>query len=384
MRAGIIADILSGQMSGMARYIMSVIEELTHGKTGGKIDLISISKQVLPEERASLFQSHITLPNYQYPNLVTQLVSYAWRYPRVLNDKELDVVHCPTQGVPPYFWFINARKVVTIHGAAAFELSPEIHPQPTLRHKLPYALFEKRIQAVIAVSNSAKRNIARHYRIDPDKIYVIFHGVDHSKFHLPNENLESIRRELAEKLDVSSPFLLHVSNYQPKKNVVGIVKAFKKVIENSRQDLKLVLVGGIYHGFTAVQSLIEELGLKSHIVHVGHVPNEELLAKLYMGAELFLFPSLHESFGLPILEAMACGTPVITSNIYSMPEVAGDAAVLVNPYDIDEIAEAILELLSNQQKRGRLIQKGLEKAKQFTWEKSAREHLELYKRVVET
>jgi glycosyltransferase involved in cell wall biosynthesis len=177
-------------------------------------------------------------------------------------------------------------------------------------------------------------------------------------------------------------FLCLASHLEPRKNIPFLIRSFIQLInEQPNLDINLVLIGSLRHKRPELITLMEELkAYQNRVIFTGYVPDEDLSA-LYSGAKAFIFPSLQEGFGLPILEAMQCGTPVISSNATSLPEVAGEAAILINPYDKDELSQAMLNLLSDEKLRNELTQKGIERAKQFSWSKCAQETVEIYKKI---
>jgi glycosyltransferase involved in cell wall biosynthesis len=179
---------------------------------------------------------------------------------------------------------------------------------------------------------------------------------------------------------VRAPFILNVSSIKKKKNIDGLVRAFAR-LKKEGYPHQLVLVGKADSGAEEVRRLVGGLGLEKDVLLTGFV-DEEDHPHFYRQAQIMVYPSFYEGFGLPILEAMACGCPVITSGVSSMPEVAGDAAVLIDPGDVDSIAAAMKELLNGPEKCESLISRGLERAGTFTWQKSAEAHMELYRRIL--
>ncbi|GAW94026.1 glycosyltransferase family 4 protein [Calderihabitans maritimus] len=223
--------------------------------------------------------------------------------------------------------------------------------------------FRKSCSAIITVSDYSKGVVERHLRLDGKKVFPIYHGVNSDIF-------SPSKRKVA-----SGPaYFLHVSQYVPPfhhmKNVNRIIEAYARLSHERKPRLVLVIPG---YPSTEINVKGVELIRRSK--------TSDELATLYQGAVGFIFPSLHETFGMPILEAMACGCPVITSNVTACPEVAGDAALLVNPRSVDEITQAMLRLAEDKSLREELRQKGLARAKEFTWRKSAEKHLEVFRQV---
>jgi glycosyltransferase involved in cell wall biosynthesis len=271
----------------------------------------------------------------------------------------------------PHTIFKSIRKplVITVHGAVASSMKwREVYKNPLnaligqllkKRALARWRWFREKISAVITVSEYGAQEVSHALNIPESNIYSIYHGVDHDIFHIYGE------RSNAER-----PYLLHVSQYQPKKNVNRIFVAYSLLPKSCDCDLIAILPN--YRG------KINSKGIK--IIYEGF-PSAEL-AKWYRGALGFVFPSLHETFGMPILEAMACGCPVITSNVTACPEVAGDAALLVNPRLVEDIANAMKRLIEDESLRQTLCQKGLVRAQQFTWRKSAEKHLKVFEGVI--
>jgi glycosyltransferase involved in cell wall biosynthesis len=261
--------------------------------------------------------------------------------------------------------------VVTFHGAANLALPIKECFNPQLKDQLngyasklaTYFSWRFRYQfysSIITVSDYAKQEAEKYLGISENLIVPIYHGIDHEIFH---------------PVDIYSknePYLLHVSAYQPKKNLERIIASYLQV--SNKQKPRLIIIAP---GFTFPCNYEGIELIKKPMNHLQ-------IAALYQNALGFIFPSLHETFGIPIIEAMACGCPVVTSNRTACLEVAGDAAVLVNPYSIDEITDAINLLLSDEKLRETLRNKGIQRAKMFTWRKSAEEHLVVFKHVLKT
>ncbi|MDD5491404.1 MAG: glycosyltransferase family 1 protein, partial [bacterium] len=207
------------------------------------------------------------------------------------------------------------------------------------------------------------------------KIIVTYEGVS-EKYRIIQDKAEI--NKVLQRYNIQTHYILFVGTMDPRKNLIRLIQAFRKVKEE-QNDLKLVIVGN--RGELYSEELQEQVAT-GDIILTGYVPEEELVY-LYNGASIFAFPSLYEGFGLPILEAMACGAPVITSNVYSMPEVAGEAASLIDPENAKEIAAAIGRLINDQEFRKGLVAKGLARARQFTWEKTAIKTLAIYQEVTE-
>lgn len=220
---------------------------------------------------------------------------------------------------------------------------------------------------VITVSHTIKQEIADQMGIPKEKIRVVYNGVDQKRFHPNAGRLASMPEH----------YFLYLGTLEPRKNLTGLLEAYQ--LGKKRFDgCKLVLGGAKGWEYNEIFQKVRELGLENDVVFPGYLPAERLPA-LYAGADAFVFPSFYEGFGIPPLEAMACGTPVITSCCSSLPEVAGDAAVLVNPYHREELAAAMERVLTDEILRKTCICRGLERVKKFTWEKAADDVFQIYK-----
>lgn len=279
-----------------------------------------------------------------------------------------DVVNC---GLP------GAKNVTTIHDLTAV-LFPQYHTQQvreTLAEKFRFA--QTRADAVICVSESARRDAVEHLGLDPARVHVVHNGVDPAFRPLPPARVEAALRPLGL---TQQGYILHVGTIEPRKNLVRLVQAYHRLCQRVPDVPRLVLAGMQGWLYEDVPAEVEALGLEERVVLLGRVAGE-LLPALYNGARCFVYPSLYEGFGLPVLEAMACGVPVVTSNSSSLPEVAGDAAILVDPYDVMGIAEAVEQVLMDDDRVTTLRERGLERAARFTWEATARETLKVYEKL---
>jgi len=299
-----------------------------------------------------------------------------------LRKHHLDIVHfnsIPSLEHLLLFKILNCKKVATIHGDIYWlrELVAEMgvnYYHPTyLIQRLMEPISCNFLDAIISVSHNLKYRLIKHLKLPESKIKVIHEGV--SSAYKPLHDLSYIR----EKYNLEKPFILHVSNFSPKKNPQVLLKAFSILIKEGL-NLDLIIVGARWNN-KFVRNLISDSNLFDNVKILGYVPEQDLIS-LYNSAELFFFPSLHETFGFPIVEAMSCGTPVITSNVYSIPEVAGDVAILCDPQNYFEFACAIKHVLKDDKLKKSMRVKGLKEAKRFSWEKCAQDTVELYKQLL--
>jgi len=265
-----------------------------------------------------------------------------------------DVLFIPVHVLP----LIHPKNsVVTIHGLE-YEYYPKMYPQKNrryLRWSTKYAL--KNARKIIAVSENTKKDLVELYDGDPEKIHVIHHGVD-----IKRSDLSKGRTSGAE-----IPYILYLGRLETKKNVQGLIRAFELLKKRHQVPHQLILAGAPGYGYDKI-NLIKDVIKKDYV-------SEEKKWQLLENADIFVLPSFYEGFGIPILEAQSVGCPVITSNISSMPEVAGDGAVLVEPRNTEEICQRMYQIIKDQDFRKRLISRGYQNVKNFSWQKCAQETL---------
>lgn len=260
----------------------------------------------------------------------------------------------------------------------SFHLFPETHPPERIRYMERY--FYPRLERVmhfITISEAIKEEMVKHLNIPEKKITVTPLGVDDRFKPIPLYTTEQTL--LRYGLKVGS-YILYIGTLEPRKNIMNLIRAYARLPFSLRGRYPLILGGGTGWLMEKLDAEIARLGIKATTIKAGYIPAEDLPC-LYRGAAFFIYPSLYEGFGLPPLEAMACGTPVITSSVSSLPEVVGNAGVLVHPEDFEKLAEEMQDLLTNPSRRQVLSAMGLERSKHFTWEKCAAKTLEVYDQV---
>jgi glycosyltransferase involved in cell wall biosynthesis len=305
-------------------------------------------------------------------------------FPVFLRGLSPDLVHIPLNRVPllmirPY--------VVTIHDMANLFFEEE---RSNFRMQLRRYRFRRglvRANRVIAVSDATRRDVENLMGVPPDRVRRVYNAPDPG-FHVDEAACQTEEQQrIMERYQINYPYLLYAGNIRRHKNVPRLVEAFAVVREQLAshpryQDLRLVIIGDTISQHPAVRQTV----IKSRVEHVvrflGFVPFETLRC-FYENAAAFVFPSRYEGFGLPPLEAMACGAPVVASNVSSLPEVVGDAAILVNPENVFDIARGIRDILLDDRLREELVRRGRIQASRFSWERTARQVLEIYREAVE-
>jgi glycosyltransferase involved in cell wall biosynthesis len=306
-------------------------------------------------------------PNYS--------VREQYHVPLVLRREKPDVYHAPHYVLPPA---VSCASVVTIHDCIHL-MFPQYLP-----NRMAYAYARavmwaaaRRAQSIITVSEASKRDILQFFKVPPEKVVVVPNAID-ERFLVPPPDIELAR--VRERYQLQHGFILYAGNIKPHKNLVRLIEAFSQIRQGPFQELKLLIIGDQISKLPALRRAVHQLKLHKHVRFLGYIP-DETLAVLYRSAEVFVFPSLYEGFGLPPLEAMASGTPVVTSNTSSLPEVTGGAAVLVDPYDVGSIVDGVRRVLTDPSLAAELRRKGPLRAREFSWARSVAKTLDLYEAV---
>jgi len=280
-----------------------------------------------------------------------------------------DVLFVPAHTIP----LLHPVKTITTCHDVGFEQFPELYTATERQyHRWSMRLAVKRANRIITVSHFSKQEIIKYYQADPDKIIVIYHGVDKDFYSRPAQS--KINHTLSH-FNIMTPYILFIGRLEKKKNIINQIKAFNLLKEKHKIIHQLVLGGNPGFGSEAIKEEIAKSPYKKDIKQIGYV-NEEYLPSLYSGADLFWFITNYEGFGLPVLEAQACQTPVIASDACSLKEVGGRGVGLVKPNNIEEITRVSYDILSDCKKKACLIQYGLENIKRFDWNECANKTLE--------
>lgn len=290
----------------------------------------------------------------------------------------VDILHIPAFAAP--LWKAGRWKtVITIH-----DLIGKLFPENLSFFSRFYwgkwlPLANRFGDCIIVDSECTKIDVIKYLKVDSEKVRVIYLAAsDHFTNHKSQNEIERV----CIKHRVKRPYLLFVGNIEPRKNLARVIRAFSNVRKKDKSELNLVIVGSKAWDYPNIHKLINELELSDSILCLNYVDDEDLVS-LYNGGELLVFPSLYEGFGLPIVEAMQCGMPVLTSNLSSMPEVGGKAAYYVNPYEEREIEEGMRLILTDSQLQNELRAKGLIQAKQFSWKQTAEQTLAVYQELAQ-
>lgn len=300
-------------------------------------------------------------------------ISVGLTLPLMLVRDGVDFFHA-TFTPPP---FATPSLAFTMHCVSSL-VHPEFY-QPAVAWRLNRLLKTgiSKARRILCVSRTTMQHLEEMFSVPPERMSVTYNGVGSEFVPTPPEQARAI---VAGEMGITDPFLLFVGKLQAHKNLERLVRAFHAFRQETRSKLKLVIVGRPAGNAVDVPALLHQLNLQNEVILTGYAPSHQL-PLLYSAARAFVFPSLWEGFGIPLIEAMACGTPVITSTATCLPEIAGDAAITFDPTSIEAIADAMVQVDSSEEQRNRLIQAGLKRARLFTWDNCARATLETYARM---
>ncbi|MEQ1574797.1 MAG: glycosyltransferase family 1 protein [Vicinamibacterales bacterium] len=354
---------------GIGTYIRNLLRHLARIDRESEYVLlcaeadIGVAARLGPNFRAVVEPS----PNYS--------LQEQFHVPWVLRRERPDVFHAPHYVLPPA---VPCRSVVTIHDCIHL-MFPQYLPNRMAYAYARAAMWSaaKRSDRILTVSEASKRDILRFFNVPPQKIEVVHNAIDERFWtEPPAEDVARVR----ERYQLDHSFVLYVGNIKPHKNLVRLIEAFDRLRKGGFDDLKLLIIGDEISKLPALRRAVHSHKLHKDVRFLGYV-RDDMLAILYRLASVFVFPSLYEGFGLPALEAMACGTPVVASNVSSLPEVTGDAALLVDPYDVTAIAGGIRRVLTEPALAATLRARGLARAKAFSWESSVARTHAIYEQV---
>jgi glycosyltransferase involved in cell wall biosynthesis len=354
---------------GIGTYIRNLLRQLA--RLDRETEYVLLCRADDQKVLASLGDNFRSVPETAGNYSIAEQVSI----PLALRREGITLFHAPHYVLPP---LVRCRSVVTIHDCIHLMFPQYLPNRFALTYaRMSMALASRRATRVLTVSESSKRDLLRFFDIDPDKIAVIPNAYD-DRFGVEPREEDVVR--VRERYQLHDEFVLYAGNVKPHKNLERLIEAFDLVRKRGLDHLKLVLIGDEISKYAALRRAVHQHQLHKYVRFLGYLP-EETLAVMYRLAGVFVFPSLYEGFGLPPLEAMASGTPVVTSNVSSLPEVAGDAAVLVDPYDPRAIADGIYQVLTDETVRRDLRRKGIARARQFSWEQSVRRIHDIYRQV---
>ena len=351
---------------GIGTYIRNLLRHLA--RLDSQTEFVIFCRPEDRETLAAVGENFRPVPETSGNYSIAEQITIPW----VLRREGVTLFHAPHYVLPP---LVRCRSVVTIHDVIHL-MFPQYLPNRVAFTFAKWSITQAahRATRIMTVSDSSKRDILRFVDTEPAKIDVIYNAYD-ERFAIEPREEDVVR--VRERYQLTDEFVLYAGNVKPHKNLERLIDAFAIVRKRGLDHLKLVLIGDEISKYTALRRAVHQHQLHNYVRFLGYLP-EETLAVMYRLAGVFVFPSLYEGFGLPPLEAMASGTPVVTSNVSSLPEVAGDAAVLVDPYDPRAIADGIYRVLTDETLRRDMVHKGIARAGQFSWEQSVRRVRQIY------
>ncbi len=366
MKAGLLIAFAGRNCGGPEVYEREVVRAMWAAAPQHEFHLYCLDRRApevigLQDERVVY---HRLQPSVRAVSMVTSL-------PLAMHRPRTDVFHAPII-TPPYFPPHTIMALV----CSSLIRHPEFYP-PLVRLRLRFLVHRalRKVARVICLSEHIREAVQDHFRLPAERLPVIYPGVS-SLFRAMDHGEQ--RAHMEEKYGVRAPYFLYCGRWEHRKNVVRIIEAFARFKRESRSEHKLVFSGGRTWAAQEADAAIARLGLQNEIVDLGKTAVDEL-PRIYGGADGLVYASLWEGFGMPIVEAMACGTPVITSNVSAMPETAGGAALLVDPHSTEDIAGAMQRMAADDGLRKDLRARGLRRAQAFGWEITARKILDVYR-----
>ena len=323
-----------------------------------------------------LFGSRSKLEKYNLPVIEADFPIYGVKeqifFPRIIKKEKLDLFHATHYTIPVMYF---GKMVVSVHDLIHLVYPEYLSSKPAYYYaKFMMASACRKAKKIITISENTKKDIIKYFHIEPSKIEITYPAVS-DDFNPSQAKSEIMKKKYGE-------YILYVGAIRPHKNILRLLDAFNKLKKEKKIKHKLILIGkGKIPYIYDVRKKISDFSLANEVLIMEEIEQDKLI-DFYCGADLFVFPSLYEGFGLPPLEAMVCGCPVVCSNNSSLPEVVGDAALLVNPYNVNEITDAIYKILTNEKLKNNLVKKGFERAKMFSWKKMTEETLKIYEKVL--
>ena len=357
--------------TGIGTYTYQLINSID------KVDNINDYLVFLPENSALDLSDNF---NIELVRATTE--SNFWdevRVPNILNDKKIDLYHVPQNGVGLNN-NIDCHKAITLHDIIPLRMPETVSDRYLyiFNNELPKII--NNCDGIITVSEFSKQDIAKEFNFPKNKIFVT---------HLASEDIYrpldkcQCKKILEKEYGIKGDFILYVGGFSPRKNIIGLIESFSLLKKKTRQNLKLVITGKKGISYSIYKNRTVSLGIENDVIFTDFIPLEKLPI-FYNASKLLAYPSFYEGFGLPPLEAMACGTPVIASNLTSIPEVCNDSALLIDPYNTYELTSSIERVLNDESLRLSMIKKGLIQSSKHSWNLTAKSTLSAYEKIIKS
>ncbi|MDO8592548.1 MAG: glycosyltransferase family 1 protein [bacterium] len=381
MKIGIdIRTLMDARPSGVSEYTLNLVKEILKLDHGNEYRLFYNCFGACPHV-PEFAGENVKMVKYNYPNKI-------FNYPlaKFFNCPKIDQALAVDAWFMPHINFVGlsgrVKSIITVHDLSFLRHPEFFNRRKNFWHKMiNVKKLLNKFDVIVAVSENTKRDIIELCGINPEKIKVIYSGIGSeygqiSNIQYPISNkISNSNNQIKSKYNLPDKFILYLGTIEPRKNVDGIIRAYNelRIMNNELRDYKLVIAGARGWKSEKIYEEWERSEFKADIIFLGYVDSHDKIY-LYNLAGVFIYPSFYEGFGLPPLEAMACGVPVIASYAASLPEVAGGAALMADPYNINQLARALAAVLTDEKLKNKLIAGGLEQAKNFSWEKAARQY----------
>lgn len=373
MRIGISTSVIQRGQTGVAQYLLALLRAFLQHADEHQFVLFAL------EEDLTLFdfakdKMQIVPVREGFRSPIKNILWHQLKLPRLAREQQFDVLHVPSYR--RLLWPRPCPLLGTIHDLAPFHLGNKYDRARMFYGRVIARRLASRQDRIIAISQNTARDIRQFFNIEPGRIRVVYNGVEHSRF-FPGSR-EQAQAEMAQRYDLRLPFFLYIARLEhPAKNHVRLIAAFNWFKNHTGSDWQLVFAGSDWHGAEVIRAAVQDSPFAPDIRVLGFVSNENL-PNLYRAADIFVYPSLYEGFGMPPIEAMACGCPVLCSTCGSLGEVVGSAASIINPEDVDSMANQLGLLAADAALREGLRNAGLAQAKKFDWVRTAADTLSVY------
>jgi glycosyltransferase involved in cell wall biosynthesis len=375
MKIGISTSVIQKGKTGISRYVIALIREFIQFDSNNTFVLFVLEKDFEIFKFAEKHLRIIKVSEKFRPPLLNIIWHQFW-LPRLIKKHDVDVMHIPSYR--RLLWFKPCAMVGTIHDLAQFNVPRKYSLLRMIYGRKIVPHLAQRQDEIIAISKCTACDVRDKFGVAPERLTTIYNGLDKNKSDLP---IKEISKDfIKHKYNIEGAYLLYVSRLEyPAKNHIQLIHAFEKFKHKTNSSWKLVFAGSDWHGAGKIHAAIARSIYVNEIYALGFVDDIDLTS-LYSGAEVFVYPSSFEGFGLPPLEAMACGCPVLSSSRGSLPEILGKYALYVDPDDIDDFAKKLMFLFNNKNYSEHMIEQGLLHIQKFSWKKCAEQTLSVYSR----
>lgn len=373
MRIGISTSVIQRGQTGVAQYLFALLRAFLRHADEHQFVLFTLEDDLHLFDFAKGRMQIVPVPERFRPP-IKNILWHQMKFPWLARTQQINVLHVPSYR--RLLWPHPCPLVGTIHDLAPFHLGKKYDRARMFYGRVIARHLASRQDQIITISQNTARDVRQFFNIEPGRIRVIYNGVEHNRF-FPGSR-EQAQAEMAQRYNLQAPFFLYVARLEhPAKNHVRLINAFSQFKNQTGSDWQLVFGGSDWHGAEAIRAAVQQSPFAPDIRLLGFVSNENL-PNLYRAADVFVYPSLYEGFGMPPIEAMACGCPVLCSTCGSLGEVVGSAAAIINPEDVDSMANQLGSLASDAALRERLRTAGLVQAKKFSWVRTAADTLSVY------